>query len=148
MASSLVFMEISKCVSEWVSMSLSVSCAFSWALFFLFVLSCPDVLTLVLFLLLGKWEREGAWIWVGRERNWERGDCNQDLLCEEKKLFSIKGIKRNSERINKIYLKLKNKIKPIVKRQQGQCVLQRHLSSLFAGLDLILPAGLKQGGAS
>lgn len=65
----------------------------------------------------------------------------------KKTLFLIKGIKRNFERINKIYLKLKNKIKPIVKRQQGQCVLERHPSS-FAGLDLILPAGLKWGGAS
>jgi hypothetical protein len=38
-ASSLMLYEIPNCVNKWVSVSVSISCAFSWALSLLFV--CP-----------------------------------------------------------------------------------------------------------
>jgi hypothetical protein len=48
LTSSLVFYGSPECVNMWVFVSITVSCALSWALFLLFVLSYPSVLVFVI----------------------------------------------------------------------------------------------------
>lgn len=53
------------------------------------------VIILDTFLFSNEKEKGSGFGWVGSGRSWRRGNCDQNILCEENNLFSIK-IKMNA----------------------------------------------------